>query len=89
MLADLVTVAGVSARTLQLGFLAAHGMSPMRYVQQRRLACAREDLLRAAPGMTVAEIARRLGFVAAGRFSLAYRQCFGESPSQTLARATR
>ena len=89
VLADLVAVAGVSARTLQVGFLAAHGMSPMAYVQRRRLACALEDLLSAAPGTTVAEVARRLGFVAAGRFSLAYRRCFGESPSQTLARATR
>jgi transcriptional regulator GlxA family with amidase domain len=89
VLADLVAVAGVSARTLQVGFRAAHEMSPIAYVQQRRLARAREDLLSAAPGTTVAEVARRLGFVAAGRFSLAYRRCFGESPSQTLARAPR
>jgi AraC-like DNA-binding protein len=89
VLADLVAVAGVSTRTLQSGFLAVHGMSPMRYLQQRRLARAREDLLRAAPETTVAEIARRLGFAAAGRFSLLYRQCFGESPSETRARATR
>lgn len=89
VLADLVGVAGVSARTLQVGFLAAHGMSPMAYVQQRRLARAREDLQSAAPGTTVTEVARRLGFVAAGRFSVTYRRCFGESPSQTLARATR
>jgi transcriptional regulator GlxA family with amidase domain len=89
VLAELVAVAGVSARTLQAGFLAAYGVSPMAYVQRRRLARAREDLLSAAPGTTVAEIARRLGFVAAGRFSLAYRRCFGESPSQTLARAPR
>ena len=89
VLADLVAVAGVSARALQVGFLAAYGMSPMAYVQRRRLTCAHEDLLSAAPGTTVAEVARRLGFVAAGRFSLAYRRCFGESPSQTLARAAR
>jgi AraC-like DNA-binding protein len=88
-LADLVAVAGVSGRTLQIGFRAAYGVSPMAYVQRRRLARAREDLLSAAPGTTVAEVARRLGFVAPGRFSLAYRRCFGESPSQTLARATR
>jgi AraC-like DNA-binding protein len=89
VLADLVAVSGVSARTLQVGFRATHGMSPMAYVQQRRLARAREDLLSAAPKTTVTEIARRLGFVAAGRFSLAYRQRFGESPSQTRARAKR
>jgi AraC-like DNA-binding protein len=89
VLADLVAVAGVSARTLQVGFRAAHGMSPMAYVQRRRLARAREDLQRATPGTTVAEVARRLGFIAAGRFSLAYRRYFGESPSQTLARAPR
>jgi AraC-like DNA-binding protein len=89
VLADLVGVAGVSARTLQVGFLAAHGTSPMAYVQQRRLARAREDLQSAARGTTVTEVARRLGFIAAGRFSVAYRQRFGESPSQTLARAMR
>ncbi|HWO23737.1 MAG TPA: helix-turn-helix domain-containing protein [Kofleriaceae bacterium] len=63
--------------------------SSLAYVQQRRLARAREDLMSAAPGTTVAEVARQLGFAAAGRFSLAYRRCFGESPSQTLARAAR
>lgn len=89
VLADLVAVAGVSGRALQLGFRAAYGMSPMAYVQRRRLARAREDLLSAVPGTTVAAVARRLGFVAPGRFSLAYRRCFDESPSQTLARATR
>ena len=89
VLADLVAVAGVSVRTLQISFQKSRGLSPMAFLQQRRLACARADLLSAPPGTTVATVARRLGFVAAGRFSVAYRRRFGESPSQTLARAPR
>jgi transcriptional regulator GlxA family with amidase domain len=36
----------------------------------------------------VTEIATELGFTELGRFSVRYRQMFGESPSETLRRQT-
>jgi len=41
----------------------------------------------AAGAAPVAEVAARHGFLHAGRFAADYRRRFGESPSQTLARA--
>lgn len=44
----------------------------------------------AAPGdLTVTEVAHHCGFVHTGRFAIAYRRAFGESPSTTLRRNPR
>ncbi len=84
--ADLVKATGVAGRTLFMHFKAFKGVSPMRYLRNARLRQAREDLLQAGPEATVTEIATSTGFMHMGRFSIAYRRCFGESPSQTLSR---
>jgi len=39
--------------------------------------------------MTVTDIALRSGFLELGRFSVEYRQMFGESPSETLRQTFR
>jgi AraC-like DNA-binding protein len=85
-LADLVSVSGVAGRTLLKHFQDYHGVSPMRYVCERRLERAREELS-SGHAFNVATTARRWGFAHAGRFSIAYRRRFGESPSTTLAQA--
>jgi transcriptional regulator GlxA family with amidase domain len=81
---DLATIAGVGRRALQEGFRQYVGVSPMAYLRQLRLECAREHLRRRSPGVTVAEVARRCGFTNLGRFAAAYRVRYGVSPSQTL-----
>lgn len=86
---QLCAVAGVGERTLQKGFEWRRGMSPMRYVMERRLAQARRELERARGRENVTHIALRLGFGHAGRFAVLYRQTYGESPSQTLRRSRR
>lgn len=88
-LSDLERVSGFSARTLQVAFQKTYNCSPRAWVRRQRLTLARERLLSAAPGATVAGIAAACGFTRAGSFATAYSARFGESPSATLARARR
>lgn len=84
-LGRLCQVAGVGARCLQKTFESRRGMSPMRFVAERRLAAAHQRLIHAAPDASVTHVALELGFDHLGRFAQMYRQVIGESPSQTLA----
>ena len=82
---DLARLAGMSVRSLQEGFRRHVGTAPMAYLQQVRLGRAHEALRRADPTrVTVAAIAHRWGFAHLGRFASAYRNRYGESPSETL-----
>jgi len=85
----LCAVAGVGERALQKSFESRRGMSPMRFVAERRLAEAHRQLTHAHPRDDVTHVAMRLGFHHSGRFAALYRQAFGESPSQSLRRARR
>lgn len=76
----------VGERTLQLAFQARRGMSPMRFVCERRLAAAHRRISDAAVDETITGIAASVGFTHLGRFALAYREAFGESPSKTWLR---
>jgi AraC-like DNA-binding protein len=86
-LGRLCQVAGVGQRTLQQAFAAKRGLSPMRFVMERRLAVARQRIERAAANETIAHVALAVGFPHLGRFAVQYREAFGESPSVTLRRA--
>ena len=86
-LGQLCSVAGMEASSLRKSFRMRRGVSPMDWVWQRRMAAARMRLLSAVPGEKVIHIASDCGLNHAGRFSVEYRQNFGESPSFTLARA--
>jgi len=81
----LCRVAGVGERCLQKSFLYRRGISPMRFVAERRLLAAHRWLANASQAATVTEAALRFGFSHLGRFSMSYRQAIGESPSQTLS----
>jgi AraC-like DNA-binding protein len=77
---------GVTGRWLQKCFLARWGLTPMDYVAARRLELARSCLMSPErPSVTSAAI--RCGFGHLGRFAGLYRETYGESPSETAARA--
>jgi AraC-like DNA-binding protein len=82
---DLCKAAGVSERTLEYAFKAILGMTPMAYLTRLRLHRVRQALLAAPPGSTtVSAEALRWGFWHFGEFSRAYKECFGELPSESL-----
>lgn len=87
---DLCLAAGVSQPTLYRIFCDVIGMSPKRYLQLRRLHLARQKLISDAnPEMSVLSVAFDCGFWQHGRFGAAYRQLFGETPSETLKRSRK
>lgn len=83
-LADIAAAAHVTPRALQYGFRRLLDTTPMAYLRRVRLQHVRAELLDAAPGTTVAEVAGRWGFFHLGRFAGYYRGEFGENPAQTL-----
>lgn len=82
--AGLASAAGVSERTLHLGFRRFRGTTPMGRLLALRLHEARQLLGNAESGTTVARVAAEVGFHQFGRFAAAYRDMFGELPSETL-----
>lgn len=85
----LAAAVSVSVRALQAGFRRYAGVSPATYLRDVRLGRVHDALSAAVPGQTVTDAALAWGFVHLGRFAGAYRQRFGESPSETLGRARR
>jgi AraC-like DNA-binding protein len=84
---DLCKVAAVSERTLEYAFKEIMGLTPMTYLARLRLHRVRQALLAATPGSTTVSIeALNWGFWHFGEFSRAYKECFGELPSDTLRR---
>jgi AraC family transcriptional regulator, ethanolamine operon transcriptional activator len=84
---DLCRVAGASERSLQYAFREVMGMTPVAYLTRLRLHRVREGLLAGTHGSTtVTTEALNWGFWHFGEFSRAYKDCFGELPSDTLRR---
>jgi AraC-like DNA-binding protein len=84
---DLCKAASVSERTLEYAFKEIAGLTPMNYLIRLRLHRVRQVLLAAAPeSTTVSTEALNWGFWHFGEFSRAYKDCFGELPSDTLRR---
>ena len=80
----LAALAGVSVRSLFLGFRRHRGVSPMRLLRELRMRRVREELLAAGPRARVTEIALHWGFGHMGRFAQDYRRTYGEVPAATL-----
>ena len=86
-LADIAKAAGVPVRTLLHSFRQFRDVSPMQLVRDARMERSRELLTRGAENGRVSDIALSCGFANLGRFANAYREKFGESPSETLRAA--
>jgi AraC-like DNA-binding protein len=84
---DLCRAAAVSERTLEGAFNEVLGVTPITYLIRLRLHRVREVLLAATQrSTTVSAEALNWGFWHFGEFSRAYKECFGELPSDTLRR---
>ena len=87
-LTDICAAVGVTDRTLRNACSEYLGMGPHRYLWLRRMNLVRRALILADPtATTVTAVANDYGFGELGRFAVAYRALYGESPSVTLRRA--
>jgi AraC-like DNA-binding protein len=77
--AELATVAGLSESRLRAVFKRQMGVSPKRYIRQRRVALAQRLL--ADPTLSLKEIARKSGFADEFHFSKSFRAIDGIPPS--------
>ncbi len=85
-MADISARAGVSVRTLELGFRTYLNITPAAYLRTVRLQRAHAILKAGDDRRTVAEIGKSCGLPHAGRFAEYYVQLFGETPSETRRR---
>lgn len=82
---ELCTKLRIAERTLRTICQEYFGMGPKKYLFLRRMHLARRTLRSSdAETTSVTEVAMRFGFWELGRFSVAYRDLFGELPSVTL-----
>jgi len=75
----------LSERSLRNYFKEELNISPKKYLIASRLRKIRDELKAAKPSKGLVEqTARKFGFHHMGQFSKAYKDFFGELPSQTL-----
>jgi AraC-like DNA-binding protein len=84
-LTEICAAIGVAERTLRVACEEQLGMAPIRFLSMRRFHLVHRALRQADPSKTtVTRIAIDHGFWELGRFSVAYRALFDESPSDSL-----
>jgi AraC-like DNA-binding protein len=79
--ADLAATAGLSRAAFAARFAGLVGQPPLAYLTDWRLTLA-ADLLREEPGLTIAAVARAVGYQDAFAFSVAFKRVKGVSPSR-------
>jgi AraC-like DNA-binding protein len=85
---EMAEAAHVHPRTLLRAFHRVIGMGPIRYLRFRQLNLIRRKLYRATDNrLTVTQIMQAAGASDLGRVSGAYKDLFGELPSETLRAA--
>jgi transcriptional regulator GlxA family with amidase domain len=80
---DLCRLAGANPRTISRAFKVVHDTTPSRYLRELRLMEVRRVLLSGCNRASITQVATRFGFRELGRFSVLYRNRFGEAPSVT------
>jgi AraC family ethanolamine operon transcriptional activator len=87
---DLCKATAASERTVEYAFKEVVGMSPIAFLKRLRLHRVRQALKVGSRGTTtVSAEALKWGFWHFGDFSKAYKDCFRESPSDTLRSESR
>jgi AraC-like DNA-binding protein len=87
---DLCRATAASERNLEYAFKKVMGLTPMAYLTRLRLHRVRQALLAARdPSATVSAEALKWGFWHFGEFAHAYKDCFGELPSDTPHRKSK
>ena len=80
---DLCRLARANPRTISRAFKGVHDTTPSRYLRELRLMEVRRVLLSGRNRASITQVATRFGFRELGRFSVLYRNKFGEAPSVT------
>jgi AraC-like DNA-binding protein len=83
---DIERAAGVLRPKLFEGFKQYLGCPPMGYLRKYRLESVRDELSSSKQVRSVSVTATGWGVTHLGRFSIEYKEMFGESPSDTLKR---
>ncbi len=84
-LAEMAASIGVSARTVQKGFVKYLSLSPSDYIRQLRLRCIHDELIRANELDTqVGAVLMNYGITSFGHFSKTYKSVYGCTPADTL-----
>ena len=88
-ISNLAAQQGTSTRILQYAFQKNIGLTPLQYVLLRKLHAARAELQQSSPNtyVNVSHVAMLYSMTHLGRFSLKYKNLFGELPSNTLKKS--
>lgn len=82
---DMAEYAGISTRSLYLGFRKYRNITPMRHLKEVRLQKVYQELKCTSLGVDkVTNIAFKWGFSHLGHFSTDYKRRYGETPYETL-----
>lgn len=84
-IADLARLVGLSAGHLHRAFRDTTGLTPLEFINRRRV--ERAAAILASEGPTVAEVALRVGFLSPTHFTRTFRRITGRSPSPRRARS--
>ncbi|WP_437942412.1 helix-turn-helix transcriptional regulator [Sorangium sp. So ce341] len=80
LVSDLAALVGVSAGHLHRAFRATTGVTPLDYINERRIRRAMAIL--ASEDISVAELALRVGFLSPSHFTRTFRRVAGVNPSR-------
>ncbi|WP_428561122.1 MAG: helix-turn-helix domain-containing protein [Solidesulfovibrio sp. DCME] len=83
-LEDLVSLTGLSIRTIQEAFKKYRGYSPSHFLRERRLLTAHQILQQSPPDVSILSIALSCGFTTHAHFSECYKKRFGITPLESL-----
>jgi AraC-like DNA-binding protein len=82
-LEDLVSLTGLSIRTIQEAFKKYRGYSPSHFLREQRLLMAHKILQESPPNATILSIALSCGFATHAHFSECYKKRFGITPLES------